>query len=244
MKAKGIIGYYIILCVCAGFFLWVEHLTHFEFLLHLAAIPLEVLVAVFIVERFLEHRERKDKRRQLMYIKSYLFRSGMRNLFVTNFAALKSPSITMNAIKRASLEDLKRMRKEAEHIEYQSSEAMEPVIREYVKAQDVWNNFLNRAITYNFEEIFQDMIYILHFIYDVKSFQELNPGEMFMSEAERNDSLMAKVRKVLEDGIRKFLEYAIEIKTKQPAVFEEILADYEAAVKLTEIRAEGSEEIV
>ena len=231
MKAKGIIGYYIILCLCAGLFLWIEHLTHFEFLLHLAAIPLEVLVAVFIVERFLEHREQKDKRRQLMYIKSYLFRSGMRKLFVANFTALKSPSITMSAIKQASLEDLKRMRKEAEHIEYESREAMEPVIREYVKAQDIWNNFLNRAITYNFEEIFQDMIYILHFIYDVKSYQELHPGEMFIYGAEKNEVLMAKVQKVLEDGIRKFLDYAVEIKSKQPEMFDEILSDYEAVVK-------------
>jgi len=229
MKAKGIIGYYIILCVCAGLFLWIEHLTHFEFLLHLAAIPLEVLVAVFIVERFLEHRERKDKRRQLMYIKSYLFRSGMRKLFVANFSALKTPSITMSGIKQASLEDLKRMREAAENIEYDSLEDMEPVIREYVKAQDVWNNFLNRAITYNFEEIFQDMIYILHFIYDVKSFHELHPGEKFVYEAEKNEVLMVKVRKVLEDGIRKFLDYAVEIKSKQPEMFNEILSDYEAA---------------
>ncbi len=235
MKAKGIIGYYVILCVCAGLFLWIEQLTHFEFLLHLAAIPLEVLVAVFIVERFLEHRERKDKRRQLMYIKSYLFRSGMRKLFVANFSALKTPSITMSEIKQASLEDLKRMRKAAENIEYDSLEAMEPVIREYVKAQDVWNNFLNRAITYNFEEIFQDMIYILHFIYDVKSFHELHPGEKFIFAAEKNEVLMIKVRKVLEDGIRKFLDYAVEIKSKQPEMFNEILSDYEAAVNSTGI---------
>lgn len=233
MKAKGIIGYYIVLCVCAGLFLWIEHLTHFEFLLHLAAIPLEVLVAVFIVERFLEHRERKDKRRQLMYIKSYLFRSGMRKLFATNFSALKTPSITMSDIKQASLEDLKRMRGAADNIEYDSLEAMEPVIHEYVKAQDVWNNFLNRAISYNFEEIFQDMIYILHFIYDVKSFHELHPGEKFVVEAEKNEDLMVKVRKVLEDGIRKFLDYAIEIKSKQPEMFNEILSDYEEVVHST-----------
>jgi hypothetical protein len=162
-----------------------------------------------------------------MYIKSFMFRSDMRNLFITNFHALKSPGLSMSHIKAASIEELKAMRAAAEEIEYKSVEAMEPVIMEYVRAESVWHNFMERAITYNFEEIFFNMIFILHFIYDVKLFKENNPDKLFVLEAEKREALMVKVCKVLHDGIKAFLDYAVELKSKQPAMFDEIMADYE-----------------
>lgn len=77
------------------------------------------------------------------------------------------------------------MRKDANTIEYKSREMMEPVIMEQVKAEHVWHNFRERAITCNFEKIFQDMIYILHFVYDVKLFKDNNPDTLFIHEAEK-----------------------------------------------------------
>lgn len=200
--------------------------------MHLAAIPLEILVGIFIVERFLERREKKEKRRMLMFIKSYLFRSEMLNLFIANFNALKFPAITMVKIKNATLEELKQMREEANTIEYKSPETMEPVIMEYVKAEHVWHNFRERAITYNFEEIFQDMIYILHFVYDVKLFKNNNPDNLFIYEAEKKVLIMEKVKKILGGGIRKFLDYAIELKEKQPDMFYDLISDYELSSQI------------
>jgi hypothetical protein len=226
------IEFYILLIAASAVFLLVEHLTHIEFFLHLAAIPLEILVAVFIVELFLEKKENKEKRRQLMYIKSYLFRTEMRDLFIANFKALKSPALTMTKIKNGSLDELKRMREEANSIEYKSVEDMEPVIMEYVRAEHVWHNFLERAITYNFEEVFLNMIYIIHFVCDVKAFKLNNPQRLFIYEAVKNDALMAKVKKVLWDGIQLFLDYAIELKEKQPAMFDEMLTDYELSSRI------------
>jgi hypothetical protein len=226
------IEFYVLLIAASAVFLLVEHLTHIEFFLHLAAIPLEILVAVFIVELFLEKKENKEKRRQLMYIKSYLFRTEMRDLFIANFEALKSPALTMTKIKNGSLDELKGMREDANSIEYKSVEAMEPVIMEYVRAERVWHNFLERAITYNFEEIFLNMIYIIHFVCDVKAFKLNNPQRLFIYEAVKNDALMAKVKKVLWDGIQLFLDYAIELKEKQPAMFDEMLTDYELSSRI------------
>lgn len=201
-------------------------------MMHLAAIPLEILVGIFIVEGFLEKREKKEKRRMLMFIKSYLFRSEMLNLFITNFDALKFPAITMVRIKNATLEELKQMRKDANTIEYKSREMMEPVIMEYVKAEHVWHNFRERAITYNFEEIFQDMIYILHFVYDVKLFKDNNPDTLFIHEAEKKVLIMEKIKKILGEGIRKFLDYAIELKEKQPDMFYDLISDYELSSQI------------
>ncbi len=198
-----------------------------EFLFHLASIPIEVLVAVFIVERFLEHREGREKRRQLMYIKSYMFRSEMRDLFVADFAALKSPPVTFEKTRNASLQEMMDFRKRAEVVEYKSLEAMEPIIEEYVRALHVWYSFLERAMTYGFENVFQDMIYIIHFIHSVKSFKEKNPNKLFIYEAASSEAPVKNSMKVLGDGIRSFLDYAIELKEKQPKLFNEVLSDYE-----------------
>jgi hypothetical protein len=223
---------YIILLVTPVIILIIEHFTHIEFLLHVAAIPIEVLVAVFIVEMYLQNRQKKERRRQLMHIKSCMFRLEMRNLFITNFLALKAPHFTISGIKTATLHELRKMRELADTIQYKSPEAMESVIMEYIAAQSVWRDFMNLALDYGFDDIFQDMVYILHFISDVKTYKENNPGKLFIHKATENKLLMQKVDKVLGDGIRKYLDYAIELKEKQPELFDEITTDYELATQI------------
>ena len=213
-------------------FFFLERLTHIEFLLHVAAIPLDALIIVFIVERFLHYREMQGKRRQLMYIKSYLFRSDMRNLFVLNFRALKSPNITITQIKNASLGELKRMRESANKVEYKSPDLMEPLIMEYVNTQHVWQSFMDLAITYDLEDIFENMVYLLHFIQDIKSFKSNNSEKRFIDEAMKRKELMQKVDKVLGNGIRSFLDYALELKTKNIEMFEQIISDYELTMQM------------
>lgn len=87
-------------------------MTHYEFLYHVAAIPLEILLGAFLVKRFLAEKE--ARRHQLMYIKSFIFRSEMRNLFIANFNALVYPDITIPKIKASSLQELKTMRSSIE----------------------------------------------------------------------------------------------------------------------------------
>lgn len=232
MKLVGNIGIYALFLSASALFLIIEYLTHIEFFLHLAAIPMEVLVAVFIVERFLARKEQQDRRRQFMFIKSYMFRSNMRSLFTSNFNALQRPAITFAKIRGASLEELRQWRREAETVEYKSPQAMESVIMEYVKSQPIWMSYMERAITYNFEEIFHDMIYILHFISDVQAYVAAYPHNLFIEEAMKDEGMMRKVRKVLGDGIKRFLDYAIELKEKQPTMFHDVLSDYELSSAL------------
>ncbi len=223
---------YIVLIVSSAVLLIIEYYTHTEFFLHLAAIPLEILLGVLLVERYLAGKERADKLRHLMYIKSYVFRAEMRNLFIANFKALKYPAIDMTRIKEANREELKKMREDAEKIEYKSVEAMEPVIMEYVNSREAFYGFMQRAINCDFESIFQNMIYVLHFIPDVKLFKEHHPDKLFIHEAQRQLLLMEKVQKVLGDGIQKFLDYPIELKMKQPDIFHELLTDYEVSSRI------------
>lgn len=223
---------YAALLMTSAAFLYLEHETHIEFLFHLAAIPLEVLVAVFLVDRYMEERRRKEKRSHLTDIKSWMFRLDMRKLFISNFRALESPPVTIAAIKTATLGELKKMRADAEHVKYKSLEAMEPVILEYMKTQDVWKDFMNIALESNFEDIFQNMVYILRFVSDVQTFKENNPDKLFIHEAAKHEALMSRTMKVLGDGIRAYLDYAIELKGKQPALFDEVISDYEMSTHL------------
>ena len=219
--------YIIAIATSAAFLLIYYFAGHIEFMLHLAAIPLEVLVVIFIIEKLLDVKEKSERKKQLTYIKGCIFRSDMRNLFAANFAALKLPAVSTLQIKNMSLEELKQARQSANVVEYNSLDAMEPVLMEYVKAQPVWKNFMDLAMGFGFDAVFRDMVYIMHFINDVKVFKENNPELPFIYHAKENEWLMKKTDKVLSDGIRSFLDFAIELKEKQPDMFIEMMSDYE-----------------
>jgi hypothetical protein len=219
----------IILASLSGVFLYIQHVTHNEFMFHLAAIPIEVLTVLFIAQRFFENVQNQEKRRRLMYIKSYLFRAELSDLYIMDFLALETPVITMAQMKLSTLEELRQMRKSATNVKYQSLEAMESVVDEYVNAQHVWHDLMERAITYDFEDVFQNMIELLHFVHDVKVYRDKNQGKLFGSEASENEMIRLKVAKVLGDGIRSFLDYAIELKEKQPKMYLNMMTDYELA---------------
>jgi len=211
----------------SALFLFLEKVTHYEFLLHVAAIPLEILLGAFLVKRFLAEKEKEAKRQQLMYIKSFIFRSEMRNLFIANFNALVYPDITIPKIKDSSLQELKKMKGSIDTLKYRSPEDMEAVIEEYVNSHEAFYFFMNWAIANDFEGIFHDMLYILHFIQDVRLYKKYHPDKLFIDEAERQPYLMTKVNQILQNGIIKFLEYAIELKEQRPDMFEDLLADYQ-----------------
>ncbi|MFV1958008.1 MAG: hypothetical protein ACC662_01210 [Planctomycetota bacterium] len=225
-------GLYIGLIATSVFFAVLEVITHIRVLGHIAAVPLEVFLAVFVVERFLARREEAEKRRQLMFIKSYLFRSEMRNLFLTGFEALESPPVTMKRIHDASLEDLQAMREAADHVEFRSPEAMEDLVLEYVKVRDIWINFMNQAIRYGFEPIFHNMIQILHFVSEAGLYKESFPDRLYVEEAAKHPKAKDRMYKILGDGIRSFLDYAIELKETQSDLLEEMMADYDYSARL------------
>lgn len=219
------------LIAVSAFFLWLEHLTHFEFVLHLAAIPIEILVGAIVVERWLASEEKGARRRQFMYFKSYIFRSAMRDVFVSNFAGLVEPKITLEWIRAASAPELRAARDGIGTVRHASPAVVDGILDEYVRSRQVFLTFLEWAATNDFEPIFHDMLYILHFIEDVESFRRQNPDRLFAEEAARSPRLQAKVDKVLRDGIMKFLDYAIELREQEPLVLDELLDDYLQAMR-------------
>jgi hypothetical protein len=220
----------------SAFFLWLEVLTHIVFMAHLAAIPIEILVGAVVVERWLANKEKQERRRQFMYLKAYIFRSGMRNVFVSNFEGLAEPRITLEWIRYASPDEMRAVRDRITTLRHVSPAVVDHILDQYVEARKVFLTFMDWAVENDFEPIFHDMLFLLHFIEDVESFRKLHPGQLFADEAAQNPRLQAKVDKVLRDGIVKFLDYAIEVREQDPAVFDDLLDDYLRVASRTSAR--------
>lgn len=217
------------LLLLAGIFIFLDSAFHYHFFLHLAAIPLEIILAVIVVEHFLERKEKANRKYQLFLIKSYLFRSEMRNLFVCNLISLQSPEISISKIRKMTLKELKEYKSNLGSLIYKSPLHLEKVIQEYVKAKNVFQFFLNWAIEHKIEAIFDDMIHILHFIQDVTLFNEQNLDKLFIDEAKSKPELLEKTSRVVRNGVVKFIEYMAELKQHDPALLDNLLSDYEVS---------------
>jgi hypothetical protein len=213
-------------------FLYLEKATHFEFLLHVAAIPLEILAGALLVDRYLAWRERQRRARQLVFIKSCLFRSELRSLYLTNFSALAEPQITLKDIETASEKQLNTWLGQLKDAKYRSHEAMEAVITEYVRAQPVFDRFLQWAIDNDSERIFHDMIMLTHFIHDVSLFKQLHPNTMFMTKAAEDPEVLQRTKTILTDGLEAFLKFCMELKATEPKVFATLIQDYRSSAAI------------
>ncbi len=228
MKDKLLIILFLLLL--SGIFFYIsDYVLHHHFFLHLAAIPLEIILAVVVVEHFISHKEKANKKYQLFLIKSYLFRSEMKRLFISNLISLQSPELTINKIRGMTLKELKDLRSNLGDLTYKSHQHLEKVVEEYTKAKNVFQFFLEWAIEHNVEYIFKDMIYILHYIQDVILFKEHHPGKFFFQE-EDNSELIEKTSRIVRNGIEHFLDYVIELKQKDTTVLNSLLSDYEISI--------------
>ncbi len=126
-----------------------------------------------------------------------------------------------------TLEELKDLKSNMSGLTYKSPLHLEHVIQEYVKAKSVFQFFLNWAIEHKIEVIFDDMIYILHFIQDVTLFNEQNLDKLFIDEANSKPALLEKTSRVVRNGIVKFMDYIVELKQNDPALLDSLLSDYE-----------------
>jgi len=217
-----------LLALCA-LFLYLAQITQFGFFSDVATIPLEMIVGAILVEGYVARKEQQKRARQLMFIKSFIFRSELRNLYLVNFSALAEPAITMSMIRRADLARLRQFRRSASEPRYRSPEAMENVITEYVAAYPVFYGFMEWAIANDSDRILSEMVFVLHFIQDVKVFKQQYPDQLFIHHAAQYPQSMGKVMRLLGTGIVKFLDYVIELKLQQPTTFDDLLADYEAS---------------
>jgi hypothetical protein len=225
----GALGYALLIIslpLLSAVFLYLETVTHYEFLLHVAAIPLEILAGAILLERYLGWRERARRARQLVFIKSTLFRAELRSLYLTNFGALAHPRITLDDIKSAGPKEISAWLEQIKDASYRSPEAMESVITEYVAAYPVFDRFLHWAIDNDCERIFHDMIMLMHFIHDVKLFKDAHPDKLFVSTAAEDPELMERIKSVLTAGLTSFLKFCAELQRAEPRVFASLLDDY------------------
>ncbi|MGR8940776.1 MAG: hypothetical protein ACU83P_04215, partial [Gammaproteobacteria bacterium] len=169
---------------------------------------------------------KKRRARQLMFLKSCLFRSEFRALYLANFGALSCPVIRMEDIKGASPKELGSWLNAVDNARYHSAEAIESVLIEYVNAYRTFNRFLEWAIANDDERIFHDMIMLMHFIHDIQLFKSMHPDQLFIDKALNNPELTNKIMKILTDGIKSFLRFSIELQDNDPELFSTMMEDY------------------
>jgi hypothetical protein len=233
----------LVLLLLAGIFFALDYFFHHHFFLHLAAIPLEIVLAVVLVDHFMSLKNEANRKHQLFLIKSYLFRSEMKNLFICNLISLQGPEITISGIRGMTLKELKDLRNNLGDLTYKSHLHLEKVIQEYVKAKNVFQFFLNWAIEHKMEYIFKDMIDILHFIQDVILFNEQNPGKLFTRGEKAKPELIEKASRVVREGIERFLDYIIELKQNNPTILDSLLSDYEISMSMYPVKQISSEDL-
>ena len=194
-------------------------------MLHLAAIPFEILVAVFIVDKLLRKRVNSEKRRRTIAVAITLFGSEMGRFDDACFHAIRSPLITLSTIANSSIEELKQIRIASDTIEYGSPEEMELAIKECVNIEHVWRSLLESAVYYDIEEMYLNTLQMLNFVHDVKVFKESQPNEPFIQMAEQDERILKRVKEIIRLDIQKFLDYAIELKEKHPAMLAQFLSE-------------------
>lgn len=225
MFKKEFIPYYIGLITASAIFLVIYEIYHIEFMLHLAAIPFEILVAVFIVDKLLRKRVNSEKRRRTIAVAITLFGSEMGRFDDACFHAIRSPLITLSTIANSSIEELKQIRIASDTIEYGSPEEMELAIKECVNIEHVWRSLLESAVYYDIEEMYLNTLQMLNFVHDVKVFKESHPNEPFIQLAEQDERILKMVKEIIRLDIQKFLDYAIELKGKHPAMLAQFLSE-------------------
>ncbi|MBE9478066.1 MAG: hypothetical protein IMY81_02350 [Chloroflexi bacterium] len=196
---------------------------------HLAAIPIEILAAVMIIEQLWALGDRSKKQRRLSYMLWVRYNLEMGSLLAASFKAVESPSLSMSRIKSASIKELKKLRDDAGTIRYKSIELVEAAAKEYVKTQHIWKAYLDRAVEYDLEKVYQNMMYVLYFIDYIEVFKKNNPDRLFVDEIRDNKGVLVKAEEILGSGIRIFLDMAIELRKKKTDAFYRFISNLEQA---------------
>ena len=228
IKQSANYGYLFLICLLpllSAALLYLDTIMHHEFIVHLAAIPVEILFGAILVERFLATKEKRRRIRHWAFIKSCLMRSKLHGIIITNFSGVEKPALTLEQLRVSSVKELQALLPQLKNIHYSSIDAMDKVVDEYVNAYQTFYNLMEWAISNDFDDIFHDMIFVLHFIHDVESFKLHHPGKSFVASSQEDPEKFTKVKKVLSDGIIKFVEYSIELKQTQPEVFYTLIND-------------------
>ena len=131
---------------------------------------------------------------------------------------------------------------EAKCYRYRGHSMSDPATYRSKEEVDYWKSRdpiprLKAAIQHDFDAILEDMVYVLNFIQDVRMYKEYHPDRLYVEYAMSTVQGREKLRKILTDAVSKFLDYAIELKTELPQVYDELISEYVMASELKESRA-------
>jgi len=232
MLNRDFLPYYVVLITASAILLVIYEISHIDFMLHLAAIPFEIIIGVFIVDMLLRKREIVAKRKRTIAVAITMFGSEMGRFDDACFQAIRSPLITLSTIANSSIKDLKQIRIASDTIEYGSPEEMELAVKECVNIEHVWRSLLESAVAFDIEETYLNTLHILNFVHDVKVFKESHPNEPFIHFAQQDEQVLKGVKEVISFTVQRFLDYAIELKENHPDMLHQFLSELDTSTRI------------
>lgn len=216
---RRFLRYYIALVAAAIIFLIVFAVTEIDFMMHLAAIPLEILLATFVVDQVLRLQERQTRRRRLLGEAAGVFHSQIQAVIAAGIRAAHPPDATLPKLESLGAEELRQLRASATTVTYLSAEEMEAAIDELVDAEPTWESMLAQAIEYDVDETYVSMMRVLDFVRHVKAFRQSHPHQSFAEFALSDDAAMERVRRVSKLAAHRYLDLLIDFRQHDPDMF-------------------------
>ena len=222
---RRFVQYYVILIAATALILIVYYETEHEFLLHLAAIPIEILVATFIVERLLRAHEEQRSRRRIMAEAATAFHSQIETVVQVGIRTAQPPDARVPKLETLSVEELKRLRARAGPVKFTSAEEVDAAVNELVDAEDLWLSIMSQAIEHDIDETFVNMMRLLDFVHHVKAFRRAHPGEDFGRHALGDEAATKRMEDAGGSAVVRYLDLLIEFKEKEPDMLQKLRLD-------------------
>lgn len=220
-----IITLYVSLVVSALLLLVLEAYTDIVFLLYLAAIPLEVLLAILILERYLKNLEHTKVNQQWVMFKSYIFRVSLKQLYINVIDTYSATGITVESCFDPDDKKLEEIDRKFS-VENIDMSRITPVLSEYIRTEETFVFFLRWAFENGFEEIFNEIGMMLHFIQDLKNFQE-HHGSLSPEVMEKHDpALVETAKQTCMASAHYFIDFIKDISRHHVQLYHLLKKDY------------------
>lgn len=194
---------------------------HWDFLLHLAAISLEVLVGVLIVGQILRRQKDEERERRILKTRELLVRTDLADVIFHSIRILKKPCLGLEDLENASQEKIREHLLEIsqgklECIQVQSGEkAMEHFVDSFIEAESALQRELTNAENFK-SKSFDQLVGLLHTIHTVKLARQRYTKAKFKEYYGSNTAHFDALRHGIQTVLEIFLEYLAETKRFSP----------------------------
>lgn len=192
-----------------------------DFLLHLAAIPLEVFVAIFVVGAYLE----REKNKQYDYVsrkyRELLFRVELNDLLYHCLNISKNPKIVFDKLllldETVLQEIIDVIRSDRFRIEI-NKKNFESFVRSFMEAETCLRRLAENPMLMQHPQLYATIVNLLHASHEIKLLCKKYENKSVLRHIKNNSVF----RKMIESSVKNFLEFFFKYLLTEKGVSREI----------------------